>query len=129
MSEAKRHKVIIEAYASPDRYEIRVAFALLDYFDSDIVLRKSGQSYSPDLFIKRTNQFWEIKNIRGNGINTIEHNLARAKMQSDKVIISLYRTKMTPHRAIGRIKTELKKRRDIKRLILITKEHKIIEIK
>lgn len=129
MSEANQHKVTIEAYASPDRYEIKVAFALLDYFDSDIILRKSGQNYSPDLLIKRTNQLWEIKNIRGNSVNTIEHNLARAKMQSDKIIISLYRTKMAPKRAIGRIKAELKRRREIKRVLLITKEHKIIEIK
>lgn len=50
-------------------------------------------------------------------------------MQSENIIISLYRTKMTPCRAIGRIKAELKKRRDIKRLILVTKDHKIIEIK
>ena len=129
MSEVKGHKVIIEAYASPDRYEIKVAFDLLEYWGSDIVLRKSGQSYSPDLLAVKTNQLWEIKNIRGNSANTIEHNLAKAKMQSENIIVSLYRTKMAPHRAIGRIKTELKKRRDIKRLILITKDHKIIEIK
>lgn len=129
MSEANQHKVTIEAYVSPDRYEIKVAFALLDYFDSDIILRKSGQNYSPDLLLKRTNQLWEIKNIRGNSVNTIEHNLARAKMQSDKIIISLYRTKMAPKRAIGRIKAELRRRREIKRVLLITKEHKIIEIK
>ena len=129
MPKENRLRVIIEAYATPDRYEIKVAFALLDYFGSNIILRKSGQSYSPDLLIQKTNQLWEIKNIRGNSVNTIEHNLAKAKMQSGNIIISLYRTKMTPHRAIGRIKAELKKRRDIKRLILLTKDHKIIEIK
>ena len=129
MNKTEKHKVTIEAYATPDRYEIKVAFDLLSYWNSDIVLRKSGQSYSPDLLVVRSNQLWEIKNIRGNSVNTIEHNLARAKMQSENIVISLYRTKMSPRHAIGRIKTELKKRRDIKRLILVTKEHKVIEIK
>ena len=55
--------------------------------------------------------------------------MSKAKLQSDKVIVSLYRTKMTPKRAVGRIKVELTKNHEIKRLILITKDGKAVEIK
>ena len=121
--------IIIEPNAEPDRFELKVAMVLIDYFSSDIILKKSSQSYSPDLLVARTNQLWEIKNIRGNGVHTIEHNLSKAKLQSDKVIISLLRTKMTPVRAIGRIKAVLKKGTTIKRLILVTKSGKVVIIK
>ena len=121
--------IIIEPNANPDSFELKVAMLLIDYFSSDIILKKSSQSYSPDLLIVKTNQLWEIKNIRGNGIHTIEHNLSRAKLQSDKIIISLYRTKMAPARAIGRIKAVFKKGTTIKQLILITKSGKIVKIK
>lgn len=124
-----KNGVIIEPNANPDNFELKVAMLLVEYFSSDVVLRKNLQSYSPDLLVVRTNQLWEIKNIRGNGVHTIEHNLSKAKLQSDKVAISLYRTKMTPARAIGRIKAELSKNTTIKRLILITKSNKIIKIK
>lgn len=125
----ENYGIIIEAGARPDRYEMRVAFVMSEYFESDILLRKNSQSYSPDLLVDRLNQLWEIKNIKGNGVHTIEHNLSRAKLQSDKVIVSLYRTNMTPKRAIGRIKAELPKRREIKKLLLITKDNKVVKIK
>ncbi|MBQ8156190.1 hypothetical protein IJ101_00150 [Candidatus Saccharibacteria bacterium] len=121
--------IIIEANANPDSFELKVATILIEYFASDIIIKKSLQSYSPDLLVTRTNQLWEIKNIRGNGIHTIEHNLSKAKLQSDKIVISLYRTKMPPARAIGRIKAVLKKGTTIKQVILITKSGKIIKIK
>ena len=121
--------IIIEPNANPDSFELKVATILIDYFASNIIIRKNLQSYSPDLLVTRVNQLWEIKNIRGNGVHTIEHNLSRAKLQSDKIIVSLYRTKMTPARAIGRIKAVLKKGTTIKRLILITKSGKIVIIK
>lgn len=123
------YAISIEAGANPDKYEWRVAAVLTDYFKSNIAIRRSSQSYSPDLLVIRLNQLWEIKNIRGNGTHTIEHNLSKAKLQSDKVIISLYRTNMTPKRAIGRIKAELIRNREIKRLLLVTKDGKVIEIK
>ena len=123
------YKVKIEACASPDVYEIRVAFLMSEYFYSDVILKKSNQSYSPDLYIEKVQQYWEIKNIRGNSPHTIEHNLCKGKLQSDKIIISLLRTKMTPKRAIGRIKNELKRHSEIKCLILVTKSGKIVEIK
>ena len=123
------YAIRIEDGANPDRYECRVAAVLANHFKSDIILRKNSQSYSPDLLVVRLNQLWEMKNIRGNGVHTIEHNLSKAKLQSDKVIVSLYRTKMTPKRAVGRIKAELTKNHEIKRLILITKDGKAVEIK
>ena len=125
----KRLGVIIAGGASPDWFEMKVAFRLLDFFDSSVEFLPRSQVRTPDLKVKKTGQTWEIKNIRGNGVNTIEHNLAKAKRQSENIVISLYRSKMTPKRAIGRIKAELKHNPDIKRVILVTKEGKVVKVK
>ncbi|TAH32900.1 hypothetical protein EYC58_01965 [Candidatus Saccharibacteria bacterium] len=76
------------------------------------------------------NQRWEIKNIKGNSKRTIQNNLRAADDQSQNVIISLLETKMTQTQALGRIREfyavgPVK----IKRLLLITKEQKVLVIK
>ncbi|MBR5408350.1 hypothetical protein IK112_00170 [Candidatus Saccharibacteria bacterium] len=72
---------------------------------------------------------WEIKDIKGNSKNTIQHNLSEARKQSRNIVITLYSTKMTPKNAIGRIKNELARRHDIKKCLLITKSENVIKIK
>lgn len=121
--------VILKAHSSPSQLELRCAFTLLYYFNSSIEFLPRTQIHTPDIKIVKKNQLWEIKDIKGNSKNTIQHNLSGAKKQSQNVIITLYSTKMTPKVAIGRIKSELKRSKTIRRCLLVTKTEKVIKIK
>ena len=121
--------IFIEAGAKPDRYEIRCGFRMAEHFQSNIVFLKPGNTPRADCLVEKTNQIWEIKNIIGNGKNTIHHCLRNITHQSPYVIITLYRTKMKPSTAIGRAKAEIKNATRIKKLLLITKNEKIVVIK
>ena len=104
-------------------------FCMANHFNSDIEFIPTSDIYSPDVIVKRLHQRWEIKTIRGNSKNTIEHAMHRAKLQSENLAISLYRSKMAPKVAIGRIKRELKLPNPFKRVILVTKNQKVVVIK
>ena len=112
----------------PDKYEEMVAKICAKYFQSDIIFVKRSIATTPDIQIVKTAEFWEIKNIQGNSKNTIEDNLKRASKQADNIIISLLRSKMTSTQAIARIRYFLMHpRRNVRRVILITKDHKVID--
>ena len=113
----------------PDSYEIQAAQLLLSYFHSDIEFIPSGSTSRPDLFITRLHQRWEIKSPTGNGKRTISHNLEGISRQSENVVISLLRTKMHPRTAISRAKQVLKSPTRVKRLLIVTKQGKVVEIK
>lgn len=112
----------------PDRYEVAVARILADKFQSDILFIKRGIIKTPDVQVTRTKQFWEIKNIKGEGRFTIEDNLRKAAKQADNVVISLLRSKMTQAQAASYIQWYLKHAcANLRRVILVTKNRKIID--
>ena len=113
----------------PDAYEEEVARILARKFQSDILFVPPINSlHAPDLQVVRDGKFWEIKNIRGNAKNTIEDNLKKAAKQSENVVISLLRTKMTPVQAAARIRHNLSRSHgNIKNVILITKGGKTLD--
>lgn len=113
----------------PDSYEERVARILARRFQSDMMfVPPSGSLHTPDLQVIKTGEFWEIKNIRGNGKNTIEDNLKKAAKQSKNVVISLFRTKMTQAQAAARIRYFLSRPHgNIKNVVLIAKNDKTID--
>lgn len=121
----------IDLRPKPSRYEERVAELCAEWFQSDISFVVRSHHTSPDILVVRTNQFWEIKNIRGCSKHTIEDNLRRASKQSQNIIISLLiSSRMSTCTAEGRIKQVLQARRmPIKHVLLITKMGKIIDIK
>lgn len=129
MIRGKQNKVIVTGGATPDSYELRCAFCMCDFFNSDIEIVPSGNNPSPDARVVRLRQFWEIKNIRGNGKNTIHHTLSEASHQSENLIITLLRTKMAPKTAVSRLKSELKKPTIFKKVLLLMKNGKIIVVK
>ncbi len=112
----------------PDRYEERIARVLAGKFQSDVLFVVRSSLHTPDIQIVKTGDYWEIKNIKGNGKNTIEDNLKRAAKQSKNVVIGLFRTKMTPVQASTRIQYFLKRpHRGIQRVILVTKNGAVID--
>lgn len=123
--------IIFRAYLKtmPNKFEISAAWILADYFKSDIEFIPSGNLYRPDIFVTSRRQFWEIKTPRGNSKNTIHHALQNIELQSENVVLSLLNTKMAPKTAVGRVKSELSHATRIKRLLIITKQRKVLEIK
>ncbi len=115
----------------PNKYEKVVAKLCAEKFQSDILFIKQGISTTPDIQVIKTKQFWEIKNIKGNGKHTIEDNLRRASHQSQNVIISLLKSpNITTRQVESRIRYVLKTSNlQIKHVILITKDEKAIDIK
>ena len=114
----------------PDKYELHVAKVLAEYFKSDVRFIPKSNRPTPDILVVSTGDEWEIKNIRGNGKHTIEDNLREASRQSKNVVISLLKpTKMDTQRAVSRIDFFLGHgHRTLRRVILVTKQGKVIDI-
>lgn len=114
----------------PTKDEMAVAEVLSNYFHSDIKFVARGISHTPDIFIIRLNQYWEIKNVRGNSPKTIENILRTAQYQSENIVISLARSRMAHTQAAGRVKQCLDRSHiNAKRILLISKHHKILVLK
>lgn len=116
-------------YPRPNSFEEAIARILALKFQSDVLfVQPTFSLHTPDLQAIRTGEFLEIKNIRGNGKNTIEDNLKKAAKQSKNIIISLLRTKMAPTQATARIHYFINHPHGkIKQIILITKTGKTID--
>lgn len=112
----------------PDQYEMSVARILANKMQSDIRFIERSSIKTPDIQIVATGEYWEIKNIKGNGKLTIEDNLRKASKQANNVVISLLRSTMTPEKASSYINWYLKHAHaNIKHVILITKRRKTID--
>lgn len=112
----------------PNKYEMCVARILAQKFQSDVLFVPPTNSlHIPDLQVVRTGEFWEIKNIRGNGKFTIEDNLRKASKQSNNVVISLLRAAMTTERASSCIRCYMKHARITKHVVLVTKHKKTVD--
>ena len=133
MQKRENYGVIIPAYAKnmPDRDELSCAFIVATYFRSKIecISSDNANSKSPDFLVKRLNQRWELKTIRGNSANTIHHAFERSNGQSENLIIYLGKTKMHAKSAISRIKRELKNGANKKRILVVTKTGAVVAIK
>lgn len=114
----------------PDKYEMMAAEICAPYFHSDMEFVLRGSRTTPDIRVLKTGQAWEIKSIRGNSKYTIRDNLKKASRQSNCVIISLLKpTTMTPTQAEARIRHFLATTKTkIQRVLLITKQKKVIDI-
>jgi hypothetical protein len=92
-----------------------------------VIFIKRGSAKSADF--KIGDIVWEVKSPKGNGKKTIQNNLRKADDQSPYVILDLRRIKMHAAQAYNRIRYELSKATKIKRLLVITRRGKVLEIK
>lgn len=122
------NKIIFEGQTRKQlRYhEVNAILLLLDFFDTDIVCINPGSGKTPDLRIK--NIEWELKSPQGDGVKTIENIIKKAAKQSKNIVLDFSRIKMNGNQALSRTKYYLKNNKHgIKRLIIITKNHKVID--
>lgn len=107
-------------------HEVNAILLLSDYYDADIYCISPGTGRTPDLRINGIE--WELKSPQGDGSKTIENILKKATRQSKNIILDFSRIKMKGNQALSRTKHYLhNNKHGIKRLIVITKNHKIID--
>lgn len=124
------NKIIFEGQSRKQLrfHEVNVILLLLDYFDADITCISPGFGKTPDVRIKGIE--WELKSPQGNGVKTIENILKKAAKQSNNIILDFSRIKMKGNQALSRTRYYLhNNKHGIKRLIIITKNHKVIDFK
>lgn len=124
------NKIIFEGQSRKQLrfHEVNAILLLLDYFDADITCINAGNGKTPDLRIKGTE--WELKSPRGNGVRTIDNIMKKATKQSKNIILDFSRIKMNGNQALSRTRYYLRNNKHgIKKLIVITKSHKIIDFK
>ena len=124
------YKIIFEGQSRKQLrfHEVNAILFLLDYFDSDITCITTGTGKTPDLRINGIE--WELKSPQGNGVKTIENILKKAAKQSKNIVLDFSRIKMNGNQALSRTRYYLyNNKHQIKRLIIITKNHKIIDFK
>lgn len=125
----KEYSVIVprSVFPKPSPREMSAAYILSDFFKSDVKFIPRDNQKTPDFLIKGIH--WELKTPIGTGKYNIQHLLHAAVQQSKNIIVDARFSKMH----ITRIKSELKfhssiTTKGIRRLLLITKDKKVLEI-
>ena len=81
---------------------------------------------TPDISINGV--LWEIKSPTGNSKNTIKHTLQNASHQANNVIVDLRRCKLPEEQAIKDLEQRYRLSKRIRRMMIVTKEEKIIDL-
>ena len=128
MSRKRIGQTIIPHGVIPEEHELQSAsvFTGLGKDVEFIAPRRTKDSTTPDIMIDGIQ--WEIKSPTGKSKTTVSNALRRAVKQSPNVIFDARRTTITDIEVEKEIKRNLKLTQSLKRILLITKSSKIIEI-
>jgi hypothetical protein len=124
-----KYEVIVKTgpQDAPKEHEMSAAVILAYHFKANVTFLRPERKKTPDIDINGIK--WEIKSPKGSSKKTIENNLRAARKQSENIVIDLARSKMHMTRAVARAKFYIRtKAHSIKRLKIITKTGKIIDI-
>jgi hypothetical protein len=113
----------------PEYHEKSAAWILARYYNCVIEFLKPLDGYkrkTPDFVMNAIE--WELKSPVGKSKTTISNNLIIAKLQSSNIVFDARRTKITDRRIESELSKYLTQRKSIHRIILITKNEKVIEI-
>ncbi len=123
-----KYEVIIKTDLKdrPKDHELSAAFILADYFKSDVIFLRPQTDKTPDVEVSGTK--WEIKSPKGNGKKTIDNNFRTARKQSRNIVIDLRRIKMHQNKVTARINFFLSTPHNFKRVLVVAKSKKVIEI-
>ncbi|MDR1357860.1 MAG: hypothetical protein LBJ48_00690 [Coriobacteriales bacterium] len=72
---------------------------------------------------------WEMKSPIGRSKTTISNNLITAKLQSPNIVFDTRRTKIPDNKIERELSRFLTQRKSIYRIIMITKDKKVVEIR
>ena len=71
---------------------------------------------------------WEMKSPKGSGKTTISHTIKHAVTQSENIIIDLQRCKLDEGQAIRELEHHFKLSKRIRRMKIVTKDKKILDL-
>ena len=114
MAKRQKYNVITpsDLDIEPEKHEQRAAKAMAEFLRQDVkFVKRSPNSRTADLLVVKTNVYWEIKGIKGDGKRTIQNNLRESQGQAGNIILELSRTSMSPEKVKGRVKEATKKKR------------------
>lgn len=125
----RKGKIIIPAGRAPWAHEMRVAEVL--------AAAEHVVEFLPERMVKTADILvdgveFEIKSPLTNKVNTLEHNLKRALKQSSNIIIDISRMdgrKMPEAKVKSFLLLKCKQHPQIKRMLLITKAKRIVDIR
>jgi len=110
----------------PKDHELSAALILANYFKRDVIFLRPQFDKTPDIEVAGVH--WEIKSPRGDGKKTIDNNFRAARKQSLNIVMDLRRIKMHRSKATVRIRSFLSTPHRFKKILIITKDQKVIEI-
>ncbi|MGB4799988.1 MAG: hypothetical protein WBP03_00495 [Candidatus Saccharimonadales bacterium] len=126
---SKSGKIIIPTGMKPRprAHEIDVAEVLAEYFGVDVEFVPTTEQNTPDFLIDGI--LWELKSPQGKGKNNIQRQLQYASHQSVNVIIDANRSKMHKNKIRREVEYQFKIIKSVKRLLFVSKDKKVVEIK
>ena len=114
----------------PEKHEQSAAWILAQHYNCRIEFLKPLVGYkmrTPDFVMNALE--WELKSPVGKSKRTIRDKLSVAKTQSPNIIIDTRRMKAPDSEIESELRRQILIKKSIYRLIMITKEEKVIEIK
>ena len=97
-------------------------------FNVDFIMpRNTYKSKSADFLVNGA--VWETKSPEGGGNSTVGRQFHEASKQADRLILDLRRIKLPADKAKRQALARFEKAVNIKRLLLITKEGRLLDIK
>lgn len=118
-------RIIIPKGAMVQPHELVVA-SILSWTGFEVEFLPVASIHTAD--IKFRGREWEIKSPKGKSSRTIENNMRLALKQFDNIVIDLSRIKMNEEKALKEVRRQAGLMRRVKKVIIITKSQKIIEI-
>jgi hypothetical protein len=130
-SELNTARVIIpeDMRKPPEAHEIKTAWILAQHFSTTVEFLRPADTYKNKTADFRMNdKLFEIKSPQGKARDVIRKQLRRAIKQSENIVIDASRFPYSDAVIQNRIRYELRKWKQIKSLLLITKDGKVIEM-
>ncbi|MDR1088444.1 MAG: hypothetical protein LBL23_04160 [Coriobacteriales bacterium] len=113
----------------PEPHEIEAAWILARHYSTAVEFLVPIDGYgikTPDFVMDGV--LWELKSPLGKSRNTIGNQFMKASRQSRHIIIDAQRTRIDDDTIITRIRLEMVKNRKIKKVLIIKKSQKVVEI-
>ena len=118
---------IIPNGVSLEKHEYKTILFLTELgLDVELVPRSNKPGIrTPDAIIN--GEPWELKAPKGQGRWLLENTLQKATRQSQNVIIDLNRIQIHQAKCLNELEKQFKKSKQIHKLRIITKNHKVID--
>ncbi len=111
-----------------EKHEYKTVIFFTDLGNDVELIPKSNRQGEHSADIRMEKLFWEMKAPRGEGGSLIKNTLQRAAQQSENVIIDLRRTKRHQAKCLSEIMREFENSKSLKRIKIITKAQKLLEL-